>query len=262
MIRLVTLARTMWEDYSVWTTKGEMRLPQHGKKYQEVAKLVDHDRLYDPKEAIALVKKTGTAKFDETVEVSLKLGVDPRHADQQVRGTVVLPAGTGRDVRVAVFAKGEHAQAAQEAGADIVGADDLAEKVQKGEMDFDVCVATPDMMAVVGRLGRILGPRGLMPNPKAGTVTFDVGRAVSELKAGKIEYRVTKEAGIHVPIGKLSFSEEALMKNFRALLDAIIKARPSAAKGQYLRKVAVSSTMGPGIRLDPNGVVAALTEKE
>lgn len=255
-------AAPVWEDLSVGTTKEETKVPKHGKKYQEVAKLVDRNRFYTPREAIELVKKTGTAKFDETVEVSMKLGVDPRHADQQVRGTVVLPAGTGRNVRVAVFAKGEHAQAAREAGADIVGAEDLVERVQNGQLDFDVAVATPDMMSMVGRLGRILGPRGLMPNPKAGTVTFDVGRAVRELKAGKIEFRVTKEAGIHVPIGKLSFSEEDLYRNFRTLMDAVIKARPAAAKGQYLRKVALAATMGPGIRVDTGAIMAMLAERE
>lgn len=236
-------------------------MAKHGKKYQEAAKLVDHDRLYTPEEAIALAKKTATAKFDETVEISMKLGVDPRHADQQVRGTVVLPAGTGRTVRVAVFAKGEHARAAEAAGADVVGAEDLAEAVQQGNINFDVAVATPDMMGVVGRLGRILGPRGLMPNPKTGTVTFEVEKAVKELKAGKIEFRVTKEAGIHVPIGKVSFSESDLLANFRALMDAILKAKPAAAKGQYLRKIACSTTMGPGIRMEPNSVIAFASQR-
>jgi len=236
-------------------------MAKHGKKYQEAAKLVDHDRLYTPEEAIALAKKTATAKFDETVEISMKLGVDPRHADQQVRGTVVLPSGTGRTVRVAVFAKGEHARAAEAAGADVVGAEDLAEAVQQGNINFDVAVATPDMMGVVGRLGRILGPRGLMPNPKTGTVTFEVEKAVKELKAGKIEFRVTKEAGIHVPIGKVSFSESDLLANFRALMDAILKAKPAAAKGQYLRKIACSTTMGPGIRMEPNSVIAFASQR-
>lgn len=235
-------------------------MPRRGKKYQEVAKLVDRQRLYSPAEAIELVKKTARANFDETVEVALKLGVDPRHADQQVRGTVVLPHGTGKNVKVAVFAKGDKAKEALEAGADIVGADDLAEKVQEGWTNFDVAVATPDMMGTVGRLGRILGPRGLMPNPKAGTVTFDVGKTVKELKAGKIEFRVDKSAGIHVPIGKVSFDEKALLANFRALMDAIIKARPAAAKGQYLRKVALATTMGPGIKVNPLEVQAVLAE--
>ncbi len=237
-------------------------MAKRGKRYQEAAKAVENGKLYSPAEAIELVKKMATAKFDETVEVALKLGVDPRHADQQVRGTVVLPHGTGKSVRVVVFAKGEHAREAEAAGADIVGAEELVEKVSNGFLDFDVSVATPDMMGMVGRLGRILGPRGLMPNPKAGTVTFEVGRAVQELKAGKIEYRVDRAAGIHVAIGKVSFDDGALMQNFKTLMDAVIKARPAAAKGQYLRKVAISSTMGPGIRLDPQLVLGAVTDKE
>ncbi|NMB11159.1 MAG: 50S ribosomal protein L1 [Firmicutes bacterium] len=237
-------------------------MAKRGKRYQEAVKTVDSERLYTPAEAVELVKKNATAKFDETVEVALKLGVDPRHADQQVRGTVVLPHGTGKSVRVAVFAKGEHAEEAKAAGADFVGAEDLVEEVQNGFLDFDVTVATPDMMGMVGRLGRILGPRGLMPNPKAGTVTFEVGKAVEELKAGKIEYRVDRAAGIHVAIGKASFSAQALLGNFRALMDAIIKARPAAAKGQYLRRVAMSSTMGPGVKINPQVVVNVLTEKE
>lgn len=236
-------------------------MAKKGKRYQEVAKLVDRDRLYTPEEAIALAKKTASAKFDETVEISMKLGVDPRHADQQVRGTVILPAGTGRTVRVAVFAKGEHARAAEAAGADIVGAEDLAEAVQQGNINFDVAVATPDMMGIVGRLGRILGPRGLMPNPKTGTVTFEVEKAVKELKAGKIEFRVNREAGIHVPIGKASFSEADLLANLRALMDAILRARPAAAKGQYLRKIACATTMGPGIKMDPNAVIAFVNQR-
>jgi large subunit ribosomal protein L1 len=237
-------------------------MAKRGKRYQEAAKAVDTEILYTPAEAIGLVKKNATAKFDETVEVALKLGVDPRHADQQVRGTVVLPHGTGKSVRVAVFAKGEHAEEAKAAGADFVGAEDLVEEVQNGFLDFDVTVATPDMMGMVGRLGRVLGPRGLMPNPKAGTVTFEVGKAVQELKAGKIEYRVDRSAGVHVAIGKASFSAQALLGNFRALMDAIIKARPAAAKGQYLRKVAMSSTMGPGVRINPQTIVNVLTEKD
>lgn len=236
-------------------------MAKKGKRYQEVAKLVDRDRLYTPEEAIALAKRTASAKFDETVEISMKLGVDPRHADQQVRGTVILPAGTGRTVRVAVFAKGEHARAAEAAGADIVGAEDLAEAVQQGNINFDVAVATPDMMGIVGRLGRILGPRGLMPNPKTGTVTFEVEKAVKELKAGKIEFRVNREAGIHVPIGKASFSEADLLANLRALMDAILRARPAAAKGQYLRKIACATTMGPGIKMDPNAVIAFVNQR-
>lgn len=226
-------------------------MAKRGKRYQEAAKLVDTEKLYSPAEAIAIVKKCATAKFDETVEVALKLGVDPRHADQQVRGTVILPHGTGRDVRVLVFAKGEKAEEARQAGADFVGDDDLAEKIQGGWTDFDVAIATPDMMGAVGRLGRILGPRGLMPNPRTGTVTFDVGQAVEESKAGKVEYRVNKAAGIHVPIGKASFTEEQLLGNFKALMDAIVKARPASAKGTYLRRSHIASTMGPGLRLSP-----------
>lgn len=225
-------------------------MAKRGKRYQEVQKLIDSDKFYLPAEAIELVKKCATAKFDETVEVAMKLGVDPRHADQQVRGTVVLPHGTGRDVRVLVFAKGEKAQEARDAGADFVGDEDLAQKIQGGWTDFDVAVATPDMMGVVGRLGRILGPRGLMPNPKTGTVTFEVGKAVQESKAGKVEFRVNKEAGIHVPIGKVSFTDEQLLENFKTLMDAIVKAKPAAAKGTYVRKLALSSTMGPGLRLN------------
>lgn len=226
-------------------------MARKGKSYVEKAKLVERGKLYSPADALALAKQTARAKFDETVEVALKLGVDPRHADQQVRGTVVLPHGTGRTVRVAVFAKGEKAKEAEEAGADIVGAEDLVAQVEKGEINFDIAIATPDMMALVGRLGRILGPRGLMPNPRAGTVTMDVGRAVQEFKAGKVEFRTNKEGGVHVPIGKVSFEEKALQENFQALMDAIVKAKPAAARGQYIRRVAVSTTMGPGIRVNP-----------
>lgn len=231
-------------------------MARRGKRYLKLVEAYDPLKTYGAAEAIELVKRMGSARFDETVEVALKLGVDPRHADQQVRGTVVLPHGTGREVRVAVFAKGEKAQEAQEAGADLVGLDDLAEQVQGGQIDFDVAVATPDVMGVVGRLGRILGPRGLMPNPKSGTVTMDVGRAVREIKAGKVEFRVNKEGGIHVPIGKVSFTEEQLQENFRAVMDAVIRAKPAAAKGQYLRKVAISTTMGPGIKLLPADVLS------
>ncbi|MBE3583640.1 MAG: 50S ribosomal protein L1 [Limnochordaceae bacterium] len=225
-------------------------MAKHGKRYLEAAKAIARDQTYSPAQAISLVKKGATAKFDETVEVSMKLGVDPRQADQQVRGTVSLPYGLGKTVRVAVFAKGEPAHAAEEAGADIVGAEDLVEKVQQGFLDFDVAVATPDMMGLVGRLGRILGPRGLMPNPKTGTVTTDVGKTVREIKAGKVEYRVNKEACINVPIGKASFSEEALLGNFRALMEAVLRAKPASAKGTYIRRVALSSTMGPGVRVN------------
>jgi len=231
-------------------------MAKHGKRYTEVAKLVDPKKFYSVDEALALVKKCATAKFDETVEVALKLGVDPRHADQQVRGTVVLPHGTGKSVTVLVFAKGEKAKEAEAAGADYVGAEELAEKIQNGWLDFDVAIATPDMMGVVGKLGRILGPRGLMPNPKTGTVTFEVADAIRDSKAGKVEFRVNKEAGVHVPIGKVSFEQEKLVDNFYALLGAVIKAKPQASKGTYLRKVAVSSSMGPGIKVNPQDVIA------
>ncbi|MBQ6376524.1 MAG: 50S ribosomal protein L1 [Lachnospiraceae bacterium] len=225
---------------------------KHGKKYVEAAKAVDRMAQYDPAEAIALVKKTAVAKFDETVEVHVRTGCDGRHADQQVRGAVVLPNGTGKKVRVLVFAKGAKADEAAAAGADYVGDMDLVPRIQnEGWLDFDVVVATPDMMGVVGRLGRILGPKGLMPNPKAGTVTMDVTNAVKEIKAGKIEYRLDKSNIIHVPIGKVSFTEEQLQENFSALMEALVKARPSAVKGAYLRSVTVASTMGPGIKVNP-----------
>lgn len=226
-------------------------MPKHGKNYLEALKLVDRTKLYDPAEAIELVEKTANKKFDETIEVAVRLGVDPRHADQQVRGVVTLPHGTGKTVKVAVFAKGDKAREAEEAGADIVGAEDLVSRVEDGFLDFDVAVATPDMMGAVGKLGRILGPKGLMPNPKAGTVTFDVGKAVKEIKAGKIEYRVDKTSIVHAPIGKKSFGREKLLDNFRALMEAIIKAKPAAAKGQYIKSVVISSTMGPGIKINP-----------
>ena len=225
-----------------------------GKNYKESAKLIDKQAQYEPQEAFELITKTAKAKFDETVELHVKLGVDSRHADQQVRGAVVLPNGTGKTVRVAVFAKGDLAKAATEAGADIVGDADLVEKIQGGWMDFDVAVASPDMMGFVGRLGKVLGPRGLMPSPKAGTVTMDVAKAVTEAKAGKIEYRLDKTNIIHCPIGKASFGQEKLLENFNALLDAIIKAKPAALKGQYIKSVAVASTMGPGVRINPNKV--------
>lgn len=225
-------------------------MAKHSKRFLAAANLVDKEQFYAPAEAIDLIKQGASAKFDETVEVAMKLGVDPRHADQQVRGTVVLPHGLGKSVRLAVFAQGEKAREAEAAGADLVGAEDLVAKVQAGEMDFDIAIATPDMMGMVGRLGRVLGPRGLMPNPKAGTVTFELERAVKEFKAGKVEYRVNREAGIHVAIGKASFSKEALAENFRVLMDAIIRAKPAAAKGQYLKKVSVSSTMGPGVKIN------------
>ncbi len=223
-----------------------------GKKYAEAAKLIDRARLYDAAEAISLVKKTAVAKFDETVEAHIRLGVDGRHADQQVRGAVVLPHGTGKTVKVLVFAKGDKVAEAEAAGADFVGGDELVPKIQNdGWLDFDVVVATPDMMGVVGRLGRVLGPKGLMPNPKAGTVTMDVTKAVADIKAGKIEYRLDKTNIIHVPVGKASFTEEQLADNFQTLIDAINKAKPAAVKGQYLKSVTLTSTMGPGVKINP-----------
>jgi len=225
---------------------------KRGKNYQDSMKLVDRSNLYEVKESMDLILQTAKAKFDETVEAHIKLGVDSRHADQQVRGAIVLPHGTGKSKKVLVFAKGEKEKEALDAGADYVGADDLASKIQKENwFDFDVVVATPDMMGVVGKLGRILGPKGLMPNPKSGTVTFEIEKAINEIKAGKVEYRLDKTNIIHVPIGKVSFGVDKLEANFTALLDAIIKAKPAAAKGQYLKSVAVSSTMGPGIKINP-----------
>lgn len=224
---------------------------KHGKKYQDAAKLIDRSKLYEAEEAVALIKKTATAKFDETVELNIRTSCDGRHADQQIRGAVVLPAGTGKTVRVLVFAKGAKADEAKAAGADYVGAEELLPKIQKeGWLDFDVVVATPDMMSVVGRLGKVLGPKGLMPNPKAGTVTMDVTRALKEIKAGKIEYRLDKSNIIHVPVGKVSFTEEQLTENFNAVMGAIIKARPAAVKGAFLKSVVVSSTMGPGVKIN------------
>ncbi|MBO3379851.1 50S ribosomal protein L1 [Clostridium perfringens] len=227
-----------------------------GKKYIESSKLIDKNALYTPAEALELAVKTAKAKFDETIELHVRLGVDPRHADQQVRGAVVLPHGTGKDVKVLVFAKGEKAKEAEAAGADFVGADELVQKIQ-GEnwFDYDVVVATPDMMGIVGRLGRVLGPKGLMPNPKSGTVTFDVANAIKEIKAGKVEYRVDKTAIVHCPIGKKSFGTEKLVENFKALMDALVKAKPAAAKGQYLKSVSVSATMGPGAKVNPAKVL-------
>ena len=231
---------------------------KHGKKYVDSAKLVDRTMLYDPAEALGLTIKTATAKFDETVEAHIRLGVDSRHADQQVRGAVVLPNGTGKNVRVVVFAKGDNVKAAEEAGAEYVGAEELVAKIQgEGWTDFDVAIASPDMMGLVGRLGKVLGPRGLMPSPKAGTVTPNVAQAVTEAKAGKIEYRLDKTNIIHCPIGKVSFGTEKLMENFNTLLDAVIKAKPAAAKGQYIRSCTVTSTMGPGVRVNPNKVGSA-----
>ena len=225
---------------------------KHGKKYTESRKLIDGSALYDIPEAIELCTKTGKAKFDETVEVHVRLGVDSRHADQQVRGAVVLPNGTGKKVRVLVFAKGDAAKAAEEAGAEYVGGEEFMHKIMNENwMDFDVVIATPDMMGIVGRLGKILGPRGLMPNPKAGTVTPDAGRAVTEAKAGKIEYRLDKTNIIHCPVGKVSFGAQKLQENFDTLMGAIIKAKPAASKGQYIRSCTVATTMGPGIRINP-----------
>jgi large subunit ribosomal protein L1 len=231
---------------------------KHGKNYVESAKLIDKSKQYDTAEALDLCVKTAKAKFDETVEIHVRLGVDSRHADQQVRGAVVLPNGTGKTVRVAVFAKGDAAKAAEAAGAEIVGAEDLLQKIQ-GEnfLDFDVCIASPDMMGLVGRLGKVLGPRGLMPSPKAGTVTPDVAKAVTEAKAGKIEYRLDKTNIIHCPIGKASFGAEKLEENFNTLMDAIIKAKPAAAKGQYIKSCVVATTMGPGVKINANKLAAS-----
>ncbi len=229
----------------------------HGKKYIEAAKLVDRDRTYTPTEAAQLVRDTSAVQFDASVEVHLRLGVDPRHADQMVRGTIVLPHGTGKVVRVAVFAQGEKAQEALRAGADEVGSDDLVKKIEAGWLEFDVAIATPDLMGQVGRLGKILGRRGLMPNPKAGTITFDVDRAVREVKAGRVEFKVDKAGIVHVAIGKVSFEADQLVANLGALVDAINRSKPAGAKGTYLRTLTIASTMGPGIRVDIPGVLAA-----
>ena len=226
---------------------------KHGKKYVEAAKLIDRSKVYEAEEAVALVKKSATAKFDETVELHIRTGCDSRHADQQIRGAVVLPAGTGKDVRVLVFAKGAKADEAAAAGADFVGGEELIPKIQKeGWLDFDVVVATPDMMSVVGRLGKVLGPKGLMPNPKAGTVTMDVTKAIADIKAGKVEYRLDKANIIHVTLGKVSFTEEQLMQNFNALMGAIEKAKPSSVKGPYLKSISIATTMGPGVQIVAN----------
>ena len=225
-------------------------MPKHGKKFTDAAKKIERNTLYEPNEAFTLLKEVAPAKFDETIEVAVRLGVDPRHADQQVRGAVVLPHGTGKTRTVLVFAKGDKAKEASDAGADFVGAEDMVEKIQKeGWLAFDVAIATPDMMGTVGKLGRILGPRGLMPNPKTGTVTFDVDRAVKEVKAGKIEYRVDKAGNIHAPIGRVSFDNEKLLENLRTLIDTLVRAKPAAAKGQYMKNITISSTMGPGIKI-------------
>lgn len=226
-------------------------MPKHGKKYTEAAKKINADMQYEIKEALELVKQGASAKFDETVEVAFRLGVDPRHADQQIRGAVVLPNGTGKSRSVLVFAKGDKIKEAEEAGADFVGGPELVTKIQEGWFGFDVAIATPDMMGVVGKIGRLLGPKGLMPNPKTGTVTMDVARAVAEVKAGKIEYRVDKTGIIHAPIGKASFDLEKLEENFKTLAEIIVKAKPAAQKGQYVKSVSVSSTMGPGVKINP-----------
>jgi large subunit ribosomal protein L1 len=231
-------------------------MPKQGKRYQESLKMVDKGTTYDPEAAFSLIKSMPKGKFDETVEISIRLGVDPRHADQQIRGAVVLPNGTGRTVRVAVFAKGEKAKEAEEAGAEIVGADDLIAEIQKGVINFDVAVATPDMMGSVGKLGKILGPKGLMPNPKTGTVSMDVTKAIKEIKAGKVEYRVDKTGIVHVPLGKVSFETEKLLGNYKTLMDVINKAKPVTAKGTYVKSVVLSSTMGPGVRVAAQNVAA------
>ncbi|MBW6462701.1 MAG: 50S ribosomal protein L1 [Dethiobacteria bacterium] len=223
-------------------------MAKKGKKYEEARKLIDREKKYEPEDALRLVKELSKRTFDETVELAVRLGVNTKHADQQVRGSVVLPHGTGKTVRVVVFAKGEKIREAEDAGADFVGADELVAKVQEGWLDFDVAVATPDMMGSVGKLGKMLGPRGLMPNPKSGTVTFDIEKAINDIKAGKVEYRTDKAGNVHVPLGKVSFEHDKLVENFSAVMDALIKARPTAAKGQYIKSVTVSSTMGPGIR--------------
>jgi large subunit ribosomal protein L1 len=226
------------------------------KRYKEAVEKVDREKLYDVKEAFELAKELATANFDETIELSAKLGVNPKHADQNIRGTVVLPEGTGQEITLVVFAKGEKAKEAEAAGADFVGGEELAEKIEGGWLDFDLAVATPDMMSVVGRLGRILGPKGLMPNPKAGTVTFELEKAVDEFKAGKIEYRVDKTGIVHLPIGKASFTVEELLNNYHKIMDTLAKDRPAAAKGRYFRTLAISPTMGPGVKIDPAATMA------
>jgi large subunit ribosomal protein L1 len=238
---------------------------QHGKRYRQVRGSIDRETVYSPAQAVRLLKDGDGAKFDETIEVHLNLGLNVRHAEEQLRGTLMLPHGTGRDQRVAVFAEGEKAKEAQDAGADIIGAADLAKRVEEGFTDFDVAIATPDQMGNVGKLGRILGPRGLMPNPKTGTVTMDVAKAVREAKAGKLEYRTDRGANVHVPIGKRSFDERQLVENYAALIDEIVRAKPASAKGRYIKKIPLASTMGPGIHVDPmrtRGIVEDLEESE
>jgi large subunit ribosomal protein L1 len=235
-------------------------MAKHGKQYTDAAKTYDRDTLHDPVEAIRLVQSMAKAKFDETVEAVFRLGVDPRKADQAIRGTVSLPAGTGKTIRVAVFAQGEAAREAEAAGADVVGAEDLVTRVEGGFMDFDLAIATPDLMAQVGKLGRALGPRGLMPNPKTGTVTADVGKAVTEFKGGRVEYRTDRYGNVHVPIGKVSFAAEALAGNYQAVVDEVLRAKPASAKGRYIKGVSLSSTMGPGVRVDPTRTKDLLEE--
>jgi large subunit ribosomal protein L1 len=237
-------------------------MAQHGKKYVEARGRIDRENVYSPVEAVKMLKELPAAKFDETVEVHFRLGLNVRHADEQLRGTLMLPHGTGKEVRIAVFAEGDKAREAQDAGADIVGSADLAKRIEEGFTEFDVAIATPDQMGNVGRLGRILGPRGLMPNPKTGTVTFDVGKAVSDAKAGKLEYRTDRGANVHVAIGKKSFDERALVENYAAVLEEVVRAKPAAAKGRYIRQITLTSTMGPGIRIDPARVRGIVEELE
>jgi large subunit ribosomal protein L1 len=240
-------------------------MAQHGKRYRQILGEIDREAVYSPAQAVRILKDADAAKFDETVEVHLNLGLNVRHAEEQLRGTLMLPHGTGREQRVAVFAEGDKAKEAQEAGADIIGSADLAKRVEEGFTDFDVAIATPDQMGNVGKLGRILGPRGLMPNPKTGTVTMDVGKAVREAKAGKLEYRTDRGANVHVPIGKRSFDERQLVENYAALIDEIVRAKPASAKGRYIKKITLASTMGPGIHVDPQrtrGIVEDLEESE
>lgn len=233
-------------------------MAKRSKRYKEMIDKFDKETLYNPEEALDTVKNLSSANFDESVELAANLGVNPKHADQNIRGTVVLPNGTGQEIKVIVFAKGEKVKEAEEAGADVVGGEELAEKIEDGWLDFDLAVATPDMMSVVGKLGRILGPKGLMPNPKAGTVTFELEKAIKEFKAGKLEYRVDKNGVLHLPIGKVSFSTEELMENFKKIMDTIVRERPAAAKGKYLQSVTVTSTMGPGVKIDPSDVMNML----
>src|SRR4051794_19407696 len=237
-------------------------MAQHGKRYRQARGSVDREQLYSPVEAVRLLKDAPEAKFDETVEVHMNLGLNVRHADEQLRGTLMLPHGTGKEVRIAVFAEGDKAREAQEAGADVVGSADLAKRIEEGFTDFDVAIATPDQMGNVGRLGRILGPRGLMPNPKTGTVTFEIGKAVSDAKSGKLEYRTDRGANVHLSIGKKSFDERALLENYAAVLDEIVRAKPASSKGRYIRQITLTSTMGPGIRIDPARTRGILEELE